>query len=177
MKETLKHLPLEERRNQSQAICRNLLQSEFWRDATGILAFYPFRHEVDLRPLFRQGKSLYLPRVMGNRMEFLAYEGEEKLEPNSWGIMEPRDTAPALGSHSSENLLILIPGLAFHKMGGRIGWGGGYYDRWLPQNRHRGIFLGIAYREQILEDLSQKPWDVPMDGIASPLGIQLCRKE
>lgn len=172
MRERLSQLPLEKRKNQSEKLCHEIQQSSQWQNSEAVLAFYPFRHEVDLRILFHGEKTIFLPRVQNKQMEFLQYQGEDKLERSSWGIMEPRGDSPALRAALPAKILILVPGLAFDKRGGRIGWGGGFYDRWLSENGSNAAKWGIAYEEQILDCLPQEPWDISMDGLVTPRGIK-----
>ncbi|MEY8457620.1 5-formyltetrahydrofolate cyclo-ligase [Lactococcus ileimucosae] len=122
----LKSFDSADKSHQSQKIIEKFLSSEQWRTAKVVALYMSQEFEFDLTPLFGQGeKQIVIPKTLPNRhMIFVKYD-KNNLERTKFGILEPK----------SENAivpdLILVPGLAWNKEGYRIGFGAGYYDRYL----------------------------------------------
>lgn len=99
-----------------------------------VLTYMPFRTEADVTPVLEYGWTkgirMVVPRVEKDQkqMAFHAINSYDDLETGIWGIREPKTSLPRL-EHIQEITLILVPGLAFDHQGGRLGYGGGYYDR------------------------------------------------
>jgi len=134
-----------------------------------------------------RGKQCFLPvlnQLYSNRLWFAPYlkriSEQDTLKPNRYGILEPPIYPPKNVAPWSFDL-VLVPLVAFDKYGGRIGMGGGYYDRTFSftkqQNsigsRRRTFLLGIAHKFQEVDKIAQAAWDVPIDGIATEEGIIL----
>lgn len=168
-------LPEEERACCHAQMVRQLLASSLYRQAERIFTFLPTRQEVDLWPFLRQaladGKALAAPVCLpGRQMAFYPVEDLAALHPGAYGIMEPVRTRPV---QPDEETLCLVPGLCFDPGGGRIGYGGGYYDRFLAG--FPGRTVGIA--EQISEQLPSGPWDVPVAYLLTRTGILAVESE
>jgi len=125
-----------------------------------------------MKKLLQDGKQLFLPRVEGKQMEFYRTTDLEHFVRSSYGILEPLPGEPL----SKDPALFLIPGCAFDLSGGRIGYGGGYYDRYLAARRSiRDLLFGYAYDFEIMESLPLAPYDIRMQGIITPeRGIVIC---
>ena len=134
-----------------------------------------------------RGKQCFLPvlnQLYSNRLWFAPYlkrfSKQDTLKPNRYGILEPPIYPPKNVAPWSFDL-VLVPLVAFDRDGGRIGMGGGYYDRTFSftkqQNsigsRRRTFLLGIAHKFQEVDKIAQAAWDVPIDGIATEEGIIL----
>lgn len=142
--------------------------------------------ELDPRPLIQRlrklDKTLYLPVLKpgsSNALWFSEFHPNDRLQPNRFGIAEPnirhRKPVPAWSLD-----LIIMPLVAFSSDGGRLGMGGGYYDRTLAyQLQHnqwiRPALIGFAHDFQRVERLSRQPWDVPLHGVITEQGYQVCR--
>lgn len=151
---------------------------EVFKRAQSIHAFWPLenRREVDLRPLLREarqrGKQVWLPIVSGERLVHAPYDSDDSLHRGAFGVMEP-SVEKALSDIQPD--LILLPAMAMDAAGRRLGYGGGYYDRFLADLHERGHFpplLAAAFSLQIVERVPVEPFDVPADGTASEQGIQ-----
>ncbi len=148
-----------------------------WKAASVVAAYSAIRGEVDCGPMIRAawqvGKTLLLPRMQaGHNLEFAVVGDLGMLRPGRHGVLEPVAECPkrAIG----EETLVLVPGLAFDREGGRLGRGGGYYDRALAASsgqRASAIRVGIGFDRQVLEAVPMTPLDVRMDFIATESGI------
>jgi len=156
----------------SRVVC-HLREFPPYRAAGTILFYFPFRGEVDLLPLLREacreGRRVLLPVVRGEEMEAALFPGEERLRPNAFGIPEPGEEAPRIPPEEVE--LVLVPGLAFDREGFRLGFGRGYYDRFLF--RTRAFRLGVAYSAQVVEELPREEGDLPMHALVTEEGVEV----
>ena len=149
-------LSSEEKQARDEKICALILSSASFRYAETILAYYPKEGEIDVRPVLWRalelGKKVALPRCEGEHlMTYRFISGEGDLAPASFGLMEPAADAPAFAEDPGHSSLCLVPGVVFDVHGYRIGYGGGYYDRFL-QDFH-GSVAGLIYRDFILPDV------------------------
>lgn len=112
------------------------------------------------------GKKVAFPRVEGSEMEFYEVTSLKDFQEGSFHVMEPVGGEPV----AVQNALVLVPGLGFDSRGSRIGYGGGYYDRYF--SRHpKHIKVGIAYAVQLVGELEVEEHDISMDGIVTEEGI------
>lgn len=130
-----------------------------------LLLFYPLLNEIDLLPVFHYAKergiACAFPRCGAEKgeMGFYYVENLEDLTEGKYSIREPR--ADARPVTDLTNAIMLVPALAIDREGHRIGYGGGYYDRYLKSHGIKAI--GIAYEEFLVDTLPHEPWDVPVD--------------
>jgi len=168
-----------DQRLHAAALTRILGQERQFRCARRIAAFWPANGELDPRPLLaaaaRRGTaSTFLPVLRPERQRrlwFVRYAPGDTLTTNRFGIPEPRHGRQ--GQHPTWALdLILVPLVGFDADCNRLGMGGGYYDRtlaFLRQRRHwqRPRLIGIAHECQRVTRLVPRPWDVPLDAVAT----------
>lgn len=151
----------------SLRIIDRLKQLEPLRHARVIMAYSPIRNEVDLWPyleeLLEQGKTVLLPRVEGDKLQAVAFEGRAKCRTSSFGIHEPCGAGYRLEEIES----VLVPGVAFDGNGHRLGYGRGYYDRFLPELFPSVFLCGVAYEFQIVDSVFPEGQDIPMHWIVS----------
>jgi 5-formyltetrahydrofolate cyclo-ligase len=150
----------------SAALCERLLANKSIAAAKTIALFWPIarNNEVDLRTadaaLRERGTAIAYPRIgEDGSMSFrlVAIPGEMVEHP--LGFLEPPEDAPR-----TETLdVIVVPGLAFDPRGHRIGYGGGYYDRALPQHCPPAIAIGVAFDFQLAPDVPNTKGDVTVD--------------
>ncbi len=151
-----------ERASESAQICRRVLDSSGWCEASCVLLYYPMADEVDVRPLLtaalQDGKRVLFPVVCGDDLQLVAYSDETRR--GAFGIEEP------IGQPFTtlrEVDLVVVPGRAFDHQGHRLGRGRGYYDRLLPQlSAHR---LAVCFPCQIVDNLPYEPHDAQMDEV------------
>ena len=152
-----------------------------FKDAALVMLYHSFRNEAGTYPLlqfcFNTNKKVVLPVVKGPIPTLEAYlvPGPEALKPGAMGIMEP-DPQLCERVDPAAIDLVIVPGVAFDSTGGRIGYGKGYYDRFLPQLRSDVPKIGLAYDFQVLPRVPQETTDIRMDAIVTEKGILMMSK-
>ena len=157
------------------AIYEYLFSLPAWRDAPVICGYISVRGELNTAPILRraaaEGKTVALPvTVTGadeGRMVFRTLpDGDlSRLTPARFGIPEPNESCPALANSDFARALILVPALAFDGEGYRLGYGGGYYDRFLSSLRELAIphtAVGLAYSVCRAAALPREAHDIPV---------------
>jgi 5-formyltetrahydrofolate cyclo-ligase len=153
-----------------EAICERFVSLPAYKKARSLLLFASFRSEVSTTPIIRHalndGKRVCLPRVnrAERKLDLFYINGIEDLESGYMGIPEPVE-APERKVSPGEMDLIMMPGIAFDSEGGRLGYGGGYYDRLIGGMERRPPLVAVAYEEQILEKIPVEEHDIRVDVI------------
>lgn len=114
-----------------------------------------------LEQALRDGKSVAVPKVYGDEMRFIYLDDLSKVERGYAGIPEPVADGPIADDPTA---LILMPGLAFDSKGHRIGYGGGFYDRFLAKEPDHPT-IALCYDFQIVDFLETEEFDVPVDHV------------
>ncbi|WP_322981852.1 5-formyltetrahydrofolate cyclo-ligase [Pseudomonas sp. C11] len=160
-------------RQAALGLYRQLAQQPQFRRARHIALYLPNDGEIDPRPLLREaqrrGKRTYLPVLSAwprTKMVFQRITRHEKLAGNRFRILEPRPQ-PARQRKIWALDLVLLPLVGFDDRGGRLGMGGGFYDRSLAylrqrKNWHKPTLLGLAHECQRVDALAMASWDVPL---------------
>ena len=153
----------EEIRQRSQALAQLFLESELYRNAKTIYGYLPYNQEVRTVPMLEQalrdGKRVAVPKCYGVEMKFIYMDDLSKVEKGYAGIPEPIADGP---EGDDPHALVLMPGLAFDKEGHRIGYGGGFYDKFLAREQEHPT-LALCYEFQMLEHLETEKFDIPVD--------------
>jgi len=145
----------------SQAIIKQLINSDVWRQSQHIAIYLPINNEVDLSALLAHQKTFYLPTIENQEMQFHPYHVGLELNKTSFGLSQPK----FIPDYKSPTIdLCLMPLLGFDNQGHRLGMGGGYYDRYFEDPKDT-LLLGVAHAVQELEKLPIEPWDVTLQGI------------
>lgn len=149
----------------SQKIKNKLKQIEFFRKAKKIACYYPIGSEVltqeIMQELLSNGKEICLPKVEGDLLDFRKISDMKDLEKGNFGIMEPKDNCAIV-----ENLdVVLVPTVAITKDGTRLGYGHGYYDRFLSTSSAKTISL--TYSKQIVKAIPSSDNDIKIDWIVT----------
>lgn len=151
----------------SHSICSGLLQQAWYQDVEHICVYMAIRQEVDLTEFILQAwkdkKRIYFPRVCADTMDFYQISDLLQLEKGCFGVMEP--VKEAMQYNPNTPTVMLVPGVAFSLEGNRIGYGKGYYDRYLSEYKENLYPIGIAYEMQLLEAFQTEEQDVPMTEI------------
>jgi 5-formyltetrahydrofolate cyclo-ligase len=155
----------------SKSICAHLSAWNEFQSVETILTYMPIRGEADLRPLLAEfsNKRWLLPRIIPGkegRMVFHPYD-PNNLIVHPFGMAEP---APNLLQVSPAEIeLVLAPGLAFDRSGWRLGYGGGFFDRFL-QN-FKGTSVGVVFQALLLESVPHGEYDIPMNWLVTENGL------
>ena len=152
----------------SLQILERFRQLSAYKDAFLLLAYVDAKREVETRLLMRcawdDGKKVAVPRVDGDGiMHFYYLRSLKDLEPGAFGIMEPRIDCRIC---EPEEGLLLMPGVAFDEQGHRVGYGGGYYDRYLEKHPHL-IHIALAFEFQIFPEVPSEKHDICPDLIVT----------
>lgn len=155
--------------DKSRAICRKIVSCEQFVQAEIILLYLDFNHEVETGLIWekaqKMGKHVAAPRLIGSQMVFARIQSEKDLIPGKWGIPEPKKNCPVIREHDSRTVVIM-PGVAFDCSRNRIGYGGGYYDRYFAG--YDSVYkIAAAYDLQIVEQVPAEPFDLKPDCIVT----------
>lgn len=142
-----------------------LAASEAYRNARTIYGYLPYNQEVRTAPMLeqalREGKRVAVPKCYGNEMKFIFLDDLSKVEKGYAGIPEPIADEPVA---DDETALVLMPGMAFDPQGHRIGYGGGFYDKFLAAEPNHPT-LALCYEFQVLPKLETEEHDIPVDTV------------
>ena len=147
----------------SEALGKLFLESEAYKNAKTIYGYLPYNQEVRTVPMLEQalrdGKKVAVPKCYGDEMKFIFMEDLSKVEKGYANIPEPIADEPIADDTTA---LVLMPGLAFDKDGHRIGYGGGFYDKFLEAEPNHPT-LALCYAFQMLPHLETEAHDIPVD--------------
>lgn len=168
--EIREHLTPSQWETMTSRIERNVFFHPAYRQAEDILCYLDIRREVGTRGIiekaWKDGKRTWIPKVMGKEMEFFRLTAWEDLSPGAFGIPEPKD-----GERFQEKQgLVVLPGTAYDASGYRIGYGGGYYDRYLAKHPEL-TKMGIGFSFQLFQTLPKEPCDIPVDIVITEEGV------
>lgn len=163
----IKKIPAPLRHGKSRRVLQKLSRDPVFRKAEHVALYYGIAPEVETKPLLRKilkEKKIYLPRIdLKKSLTLCRVRSLSKdLKKGAYNIMEPKafcEKRPA-----SRMDIILIPGVAFDGKGGRLGRGGGYYDRLLCK-AGKVLKIGLCFREQLVKKVPMKAHDVRVDRV------------
>lgn len=149
----------------SLALAKLLFSHPLYKQADTIYAYLSYNQEVRTAPIINQalldGKKVAVPKIFDNTMAFVYIDESSLILPGYKGIPEPVSNELANDKHA----LVLMPGLAFTPNGQRMGYGGGFYDRFLAEEPHPT--LALCYDFQLLPQLPVEEHDLPVDAVLS----------
>ena len=170
-------MPQEEWRHKSDRIVTQLQEaSSLFTSAQTILAYFSFRGEPDLSPLFKETRHRWgFPRCVGDSLSWHIWRPGDTLQTGAYGILEPDPDAPTL--QPAEVDLIFVPAVACDYQGYRLGYGGGYYDRLLSSVEWAtkptiGIVFDFAYLAQLPVD----HWDKPLQAVCTETNLRMTQQ-
>lgn len=160
----MKAISQEQKQAIEQALTERLLHHPFYQEAKVIATYLSFPHEFQTQGLIEQalrdGKKVLIPKTYSKgRMDFVVYDLQQ-LVKTSFGLLEPQGNLEVVDASQID--LIHVPGLAFTMEGYRIGYGGGYYDRYLEQ--FTGHTLSTVYHYQV-QDFIPENHDIPVQEV------------
>lgn len=147
--------------------------SKFYKEATNIFIYISYDSEIETKVIIdkalKDNKKIYVPRTEFETkiMDAVEIESLDNLVESSYGILEPSNNEPRIDPNELD--LIVVPGVAFDRNGGRMGYGAGFYDRYFKKitkgNIERITKLALAYDFQVLDKIPMNEQDVPVDFI------------
>jgi 5-formyltetrahydrofolate cyclo-ligase len=147
----------------SDKLVQMFLETELYAQAKTIYGYLPYNQEVRTELILEQaladGKRVAVPKVYGDGMKFIYLSDLKQVAPGYAGIPEPVADGP-LGDDPTA--LVLMPGMAFDKEGHRIGYGGGFYDKFLATEPGHPT-IALCYEFQMVEQLPTEEFDIPVD--------------
>ena len=147
----------------SWQLTQMLIATPQYQNADTVYLYLPYNQEIRTVPILEyalaEGKRVAVPKVYGKEMKFIYISGMADVAPGLWGIPEPVLDGPVA---ENPHALVIVPGLAFDREGNRIGYGGGYYDKFLSREREHPT-VALCYGFQVVESIGKEEWDVPVD--------------
>lgn len=154
----------------SRMICERIAGTEQFQKAECIYTYVGCKNEVMTQPLietaWKLGKRVAVPKVCGRDMIFGVLTNFEQLEEGYFGIPEPTELIPA----EDEYALMIMPGVAFDRMRRRVGYGGGFYDRYLAAHTHH-MTIAAAFEFQLFEEVPWEDTDILPQMLVTESGI------
>lgn len=181
LRQKRRQLTRSQQQRAARGLYRQLAQHALFRRSRHIALYLPNDGEIDPRPLLleaqRRGKATYLPVLNAwprTRMVFQRIKPYEQLRANRFGILEPA-FRPTRQRRIWTLDLVLMPLVGFDEQGGRLGMGGGFYDRSLAyrkrrKNGHKPTLLGLAHECQKVDRLPLAEWDVSLQATVTDRG-------
>jgi 5-formyltetrahydrofolate cyclo-ligase len=177
MKKTLSQLNQIDYKKRSLLIAEALFASKEWLEASTIAVTVSRFPEVNTKPIiekaWEQGKRIAVPRCLANtkQLDFRRITSHDQVEEGFFGLSEPIASRTE-EANSNEFDLVLVPGLVYSCKGYRIGFGGGYYDRFLSQIDRNTISL--AFSEQVVSSIPIEQYDLPVNKVITEDGVVYC---
>lgn len=159
----------ENKKNYDKIIFEKVITSKEYLKAKAIFIFVSYQKEVDTHKIIdyslKCGKIVCVPRVISKEagMDAVRIESLDDLESGAYGIPEPKKSIPPYDKKKID--LIFLPGLAFDDKGGRIGYGGGFYDRFLNEINETVPKIGLGYSFQMVEEVPTDKYDIKIDKV------------
>lgn len=171
----------QERCAKSRVIAQKVMELDAFQKSDKVLLYAPIRNEVETEELYCKAKELqkdiYYPKVIGTEMEFYRVDETTKMELSKYGIWEPVPESTDVYNPEEDDLIfVVMPGAVFDRAGNRIGYGGGYYDKYLHRLGDRVSSkqickVAVAYECQLVEQglIKQEIYDIRMDYIITEM--------
>lgn len=154
-------IPAGEHAERSATLCEKIIALPEFRQAQTIFCYIAFNHEIETHSLIthslKAGKRVCVPVIDGRQMIAAHITGLDAMQKNTYGILEPTRIIPIPGDEID---IIIVPALAFNALGYRLGYGGGFYDRFLDD--YTGITIGPVLKELLIHDLIPDSHDLPV---------------
>ena len=156
-------------------IFKRLINSDTYKNANKIFTYISFGSEVDTKEFIKyalsDNKEIYVPKTDKGKREMVAMKinSLDNMGVDKWGILEPKTVEE--DKIGEEFDLIIMPGVAFDKFGNRIGYGGGYYDKYLSQIKETSNKIVLAYDFQIVNNIENEPHDIKTNYIITNNGF------
>ncbi|HWO96036.1 MAG TPA: 5-formyltetrahydrofolate cyclo-ligase [Bacillus sp. (in: firmicutes)] len=177
IKERLQSLSVEQYKTWSECIANMLYTTAWWREANVIALTVSRGREVSTIPIIERawasGKKVVIPKCNSQdyTMEFYCITSFSQLETVYFGLKEPI-VEQTIHYKPEEIDLMIVPGVVFSGSGYRIGYGGGYYDRYLAH--FQGAKISLAFTVQLQKEIPVESHDIPVEAVITNEGIMVC---
>jgi 5-formyltetrahydrofolate cyclo-ligase len=165
-------LSADQRERMSEDVARCVLALPAVAHASTVMAFSSFGSEVDTGPIIEQlardGRRVALPRVEGGNIVPVEHRPGDPTKPSSFGALEPSQGERV---RPEEIDVVIVPGLAFDRSGHRVGYGRGFYDRFLGALRPDALAVGICFSVQLVDEVPHGRGDRPVDLVVTEHGL------
>lgn len=165
----------------SSSISKQLISNPIYEKANHVMVYLSFRNEVEtasiIKDLFDNNKKVYIPLTVPDTREMIVSELldlEKDLEIGNFGVLEPKKDAVRPVPIDTLDL-VLVPGVGFDKRGYRVGYGGGYYDRFLPKLSQAVPTVALAFDVQMIEKAPTDQYDFPVQYVITEEEFIDCR--
>lgn len=172
-KEKRKLLDGNQRQQMSEAICNRFISLNSYRYADTILLYSPLKYEIDTRIIaedaLKKGKKIAYPRcIEHNKMVYHYVTSLDQLKSGMYGIFEPTTDMPVY-KNENDHPICVLPAIVYDKRGYRLGYGKGYYDRFLSS--FKGIKAGFVYSDFIVDEIPNGRFDLRSDIVITEKGV------
>ena len=155
----------------SSTIQARLIESDYFIRAKSVAVYSPINNEVEtdkiIAACFEMNKKIFLPKLCSTDLNFLALKPDSQFQKNKFGIPEICNSEAEIAGHID---LMICPGIAFDSKKNRVGYGGGYYDRYLTSASYNHLGM-LGFSMQKTESISVDSFDIPMDFILTENGF------
>lgn len=168
-----REMNIEEKSNYDKIIKDKFFESSFYKESENIFIYISYDSEINTKDIItraiKEGKKIYVPRTEFSTklMNAVIIENFDNLVESRYGILEPKKDEPFIDPNDLD--LIVVPGVAFDKNGGRVGYGAGYYDRYFKrinnENKSKIVKLALAYDFQLMDKVPTDEEDVLIDAV------------
>ena len=163
-KDFRKSLSADEKARKDKIIFEKVVQLDAYKSAKRVLLYFPKAIEVDTKAIiqyaFENNKQVFLPKCVGEHLQFYQVDSYEQLQEGHFGLLEPKETCKPY-ENSQEQDLCIIPALMADSLGFRLGYGKGFYDRFLKD--FNGCKCIVCYFENLVKNLPIYPTDIKAD--------------
>lgn len=151
------------------------LNSKLYKESKIICCYIDYNNEVKTDYIIKKSledrKKVYVPKILkNNEMEFFLIDSDSKFVENKYKIKEPNGCTQKFQSMDFPSVF-LVPGVAFSRYKYRIGYGGGFYDKWIEKNP-KNIYIGLSYEMQIIDKFNENIYDKKVDYIITEKGFK-----
>ena len=166
----LKLQNLQHREEKNNLIFKELISNRDIEKAENIMCFVSFRNEVDthkfIKHMLKNNKNIYIPIIDSKNkiMNISKLKSFDELEKGFYGILEPKKEFIRITDLEVLDIVI-TPGVVFSKNNYRIGYGGGFYDKFFANKKLKAKKIGLCFSEQIIESIPIDKYDIPVDYI------------
>ena len=166
----LKLRNLQHREEKNNLIFKELISNRDIEKAENIMCFVSFRNEVDthkfIKHMLKNNKNIYIPIIDSKNkiMNISKLKSFDELEKGFYGILEPKEEFIRITDLEILDIVI-TPGVVFSKNNYRIGYGGGFYDKFFANKKLKAKKIGLCFSEQIIESIPIDKYDIPVDYI------------